>query len=233
MSASTNPLVFDFETSVIPNVGDFSGEIGRPPARMKDPEKIKAWIENATVRASEFAALDFDLARIVCGVWCSDGVRLRGAVAKNEDEERVLLQKFWKAVNGTGGNAGRPTLIGFNILEFDLPLAVRRSQYLDVAYPEIEMSRYRHRNAEDLMQILTFDGKVNARKLEFYCRRFGIEVEDKFNGADVPNLVMLGDYESVKAHCIADVRKEWKLAERLGVLDVRHLHQKADENTIF
>ena len=213
----TNPFVLDVETSVISDVASYADEISRPPARLKDPVKIQEWIDNAKAKQASFAALDLDLARIVCMCWTADGVKLAGGIAKNENEERELITRFW---NETRSISGR-SYVGFNILDFDLPLLIRRSQYLGVTYPELELSRYRHKGIIDLMQILTFDGKVPYRRLEFYCRRFGITsaIEDKHTGADVPALVMAGDYDSVKRHCAADVQKEWNLGVRLGVLE--------------
>jgi hypothetical protein len=156
------------------------------------------------------------LARIVALYWTTDGTALKGAVSRNEEEERALLQRFWSE-----HSVLRPTYVGFNILDFDLPLMIRRSQYLGVTYPHLELGRYRHPSVVDLMQILTFDGKVPYRRLEFYCRRFGIvsPIEDKFSGADVPTLVMSNRWDDVRTHCAADVLKEWLLGVRLGVID--------------
>lgn len=208
------PAVIDIETSVIPDIGDYQEDLLRVPGRYRDPEKIAKWIEDAKEKQANFAALDVDLARIVAVCWTTDGKKLKGGIAKTLEEERVLLEKFWSHT------WGKYTYIGFNILDFDLPVLVRRSQYLDVTYPDIELGRYRHAGSVDLMQILTWDGKVSPRSMNFYCKRFGITgPEDKHNGADVPGLVAMGDYESVKRHCAADVIKEWKLAERLGVIE--------------
>ena len=209
----SRPVVIDIETSVIGDISAYQDEIARPPARLKDPVKIAEWIENAKAKQALFAALDLDLARIVCVCWTTDGKKLTGGIAKNEDEEKALLTQFWSATNGF-------TFVGFNILDFDLPMCIRRSQYLDVPYPALDLGRYRHPGTVDLMQVLTFDGKVSYRRLEFYCKRFGItSIEDKFSGADVPGLVALGDWQNVKRHCAADVKKEWLLAKRLGVID--------------
>lgn len=211
-----NPLVFDAETSVIADVADYANDIGRPPARTKDPEKIAAWIENAKERQASFAALDLDLARVVSLCWTTDGIKLRGGVARNETEEGPLIRRFWEETRGF-------TYVGFNILDFDLPLLIRRSQYLDVPYPDVSVDRYRHQGVADLQQILTWNGKVNARKLTFYCRRFKVEVpEDKHTGADIPTLVLLGTddaWAGIKRHNAVDVIREWRLAVRLGVIE--------------
>jgi hypothetical protein len=209
----TNGLVFDVETSVIRDIEAFSHEPVRVPARYKDPDKIRDYIEEARRKQAEFAALDIDLARVVCVAWTGDGKHLAGDVAQDEDAEREVLKKFWSATLGM-------RLVGFNILDFDLPLLIRRSQYLDVSYPDIDLGRYARGGPIDIMQFLTWQGKVNARSLNFYCRRFGIKApDDAITGADVPTCVMAGDWQKVKQHCAIDVLKEWRLAEKLGLVE--------------
>jgi len=209
-----NPIVFDVETSVIPDIEDYRDDLMRVPGRYRDPEKIAKWIEEAQEKQARFAALDMDLARVVAVCWTTDGKRLRGGAAPDFEAEKVLIARFWSESTNL-------TKIGFNILDFDLPLLVRRSQYLGIDYPFLELSRYRHPGSTDLMQVLTFDGKINARTLNFYCKRFGITAPpDDMTGADIPALVSLGEWDKVKRHCGVDVIKEWRLADRIGVIDL-------------
>jgi predicted PolB exonuclease-like 3'-5' exonuclease len=220
----TNPAVFDCETSTISDIAEYANETAKPPARYKDPEKIRQWIEDAQAKQAQYAALDVDLARVVALCWSLDGLKLKGGLAKNEAEEKALIAKFWETMRGK-------TLVGYNILDFDLPLLIRRSQYLNVSYPEVSVDRYRHNGVVDLMQILSFNGKLNYRRLEFYCKRFGVKApEDKYSGADVPQLVALGEWEHVKRHCATDVVKEWRLAERMGLIEAP---KKADPDQPF
>jgi DNA polymerase elongation subunit (family B) len=210
-----NACVLDAETTSINGVADYNDMIGRPPARTKDPEKIAEWIENARAKQLQFSAVDVDLARIVCLVWTFNGTKLNGGTAANEDEEKALIERFWKET--------RPgkTYVGFNILDFDVPLLIRRSQYLDVSYPALDVSKWRHTGIMDLMQFLAWDGKINYRSLAFYLRRFGIKprMEDPCTGADIPGLVALKNWDYIKRHCAADVYNEWDLAKRLGLIE--------------
>jgi DNA polymerase III epsilon subunit-like protein len=127
------------------------------------------------------------------------------------DEEGTLLQRVWKAVRES------QTIIGFNVLGFDLPVLIRRSQYLGLQAPSINLDRYRTPHV-DLMERLSFNGKLRYRGLDFYCKRFGIQVEDAHKGKDIAELIAAEDWQAVANHCLADLNKTQALAARLGFL---------------
>jgi DNA polymerase elongation subunit (family B) len=207
------PLVFDIETSVAPEAKDFLSETVQVPASYKKQETIDKYIAEHLEKQARNAALDIDLGRIVTICWTADNRTLRGGHAENEEQEAALLSRFWDETQGS-------TYVGFNILDFDLPMCLRRSQYLGISYPEVQIDRFRHPQVCDLMQILTWNGKVHARKLDFYVRRFKLNVpQDEVTGADVPTLVLAKDWAKVKKHCACDVKKEWALGVKLWLID--------------
>lgn len=207
--------VIDIETSVIPHVSDFLGHI-KVPANYKKQESIDKYLKDAQESESDRAALDPDLLRIATLTWWDIGEPAPlGYVARNEDEERKMLRAFAKRLQHAGG--GTRDIVGFNILDFDLPAILRRAQYLDVPFPLISINRYRHNGVTDILQELTFDGKLKYRSLDFYCRRFKIDMpENPCQGKDVPMLIAAGKYDVVLAHNKADVIKTRRLAARLG-----------------
>jgi hypothetical protein len=60
---------------------------------------------------------------------------------------------------------------------------------------------------------------VKYRSKDFYCRRFGIKVDDPYTGGDVMRLVAEKDYDAILRHCKCDVEKEYYLAKRIGLLE--------------
>lgn len=204
-------LLIDVETVSLPEAGQYLEPV-EAPANYKDPVKIAAYIEERRVAQLQKAGLEPDLCRLVAiGFEHDDG---RGDVlTANRQPEFVMLQELWRAVSAA------PAILGFNILEFDLPVLIRRSQYLGLQPPAaaINLDRYRTPHV-DLMQRLSFNGKLTMRSLDFYCKRFGIEVADPHSGKDVEALVAAGDWSAVAAHCRADLVKTRALAERLGIL---------------
>jgi hypothetical protein len=217
-----NHLVFDVESIAIDKASDYL-EPAVAPSNYVKQEAIDAYIAKANAEALAKAALDVDLARIVAIGICDDYIESSATVciAKNESEEKAILTAFWLRVIGGNGSSTstRPVLIGFNCLAFDLPLLLRRSLYLGVKAPYVQVGKYRHDGVVDLMMSLSFDGALRYRGLRFYAKRFALDVaNDPNNGADIAALVAAGDWAGVSAHCRSDVALTVALARRVGVM---------------
>lgn len=211
------PLVFDIETAPILGAREYIEEPAAP-ANYKDPEKIAAYIEEKHGELVNRAALDPDLARVVClAAQSSDDAEPICFAAKDEDDERALLNAFWARV-GTGPD--QATLIGFGILTFDLRVLLRRSLYLNAVRPAtIAIDKYRHPGVVDLMDELSFHGAEKYHSLAFYVKRFGLgPFDDDISGASVGACIAVGDWASVTKHCCIDVQKETALAKRIGAI---------------
>ena len=131
-------LVFDVESVAIDKAADYL-EPATAPSNYVKPEAIAAYIEKANAEQLAKAALDVDLARIVC-LGIDDGSGPLCETATNEDDERDLLIAFWLRLTGP---KVRPALVGFNCIGFDLPVLLRRSLYLDVKSPKLQIGKYR------------------------------------------------------------------------------------------
>lgn len=215
-------MVIDVETYALEEAAQFIEE-PTAPENYKDSVKIAAYIADAKVKNLSRCALDPDLCRIVAiGTSFGDSAdrwqRLMELDTHIEtcatiNEERVALSLAWLAV------AHNPRVIGFNLLSFDLPVMIRRSQYLGIEVPQIALNLDKYRTPHiDLMERLSFNGKIKAHSLSFYCRRFGIDVADDTTGANIDAMVKADDWDGITAHCRADVEKTRRLAERLGIL---------------
>jgi hypothetical protein len=204
-------IVVDIETVAIDDADQFLEPVDAP-AHYKDPEKIAAYVAEARTKARERCALDPDLCRIVA---LGDSDDRSGTpsvtLCRTAEEERDALQRFWRVVTIND------TFVTFNGLRFDLPVLMRRSQYLRVAHPPLNLDKYRTPHL-DLLDRLTFRGAIPGHSLKFYCARFGIALDDTHTGKDIGALVAAGDWAAVAAHCRADVDGTRALAQRLGVL---------------
>ena len=213
---SASPMIFDLETVAIPDAAEYV-EPATAPANYKDQAKIDAYVAEATAKILDKAALDLDLCRIVAMGWDESTATSQldptvYTMPLGEPEERAMLRHFWQ-------RAGDRPLLGFNVVAFDLPVLLRRSLYLGVPTPPYTLSKYKHPQIIDLMQILSFDGLLPYRSLSFYAKRFGLDVPaDDTTGADIARLVAAGDWDAVAAHCQTDVIKTRALARRIGVL---------------
>lgn len=203
-------IVIDLETIAAPECAMWLDPV-KPPANYKDPAKITAYCEEKRAEQIGKAALDADLCEIVAVGWQLPGESACVLTRQDADEGALIIQL-------AGMIAGR-LMIGFNILNFDLPVLLRRAQLLEIPTPYLNLDRYRSPHV-DLLERLTFNGKLTYRSLAFYCRRFGIPVTDSSSGADMAAMVATSDWLAVRSHCRSDVEKTAALAARLGWLKV-------------
>src|SRR6185436_8685086 len=186
-------LIIDVETTAIDDVATYLEPVSAP-SNYRDEVKIKEYIEQETKRQTDKAALDIDLARIVClGFQLAGDEVPQTLLMKDELQETEMLGRFWDTfwkVYVPGGTVA----VTFNGLGYDLPLLLRRSLYLGVTAPKLQLDRFRHPDAIDLMQILCLDGRLKMHGLQFYANRFKIPVEQDITGADIGAAVAAGDW---------------------------------------
>lgn len=203
-------IVIDIETIGSPDCAEYLDPV-KAPDNYKDEAKIKAYCDEKRVKQIEQAGLEADLCEVVAVSWMVAESHTRPAVfTRAAGDEGDLLSLLWGAI-------GLRSVIGFNCLGFDLPVLIRRSQLLNIAHPRLNLDRYRTPHV-DLLERLTWNGKLTYRSLGFYCRRFGIPSEDTTSGKDIAALVAANDWLAVGKHCQADVEKTALLAQRLGWL---------------
>lgn len=204
-------IVIDIETVASPEAGTFLDPV-KAPSNYKDAAKIAAYCQEKQTELVDRAGLEPDLCEVVAIGYRYNSDPIATVGTRKDGEEGELLTELWKHVD-------RRALIGFNILGFDLPVLIRRSQLLGVTYPDLNLDRYRTPHI-DLLERLTFHGKLTYRSLAFYCRRFGIPCEDTSTGKDIAALVAANDWAAVAWHCRSDVEKTAALAARLHWLTV-------------
>ena len=214
-ATDVSPIVVDLETCGLPNAAEFLEPV-TPDSRLKDPDKIKADIEQKTAARLDKVALDWNVGRIAAIGWWTEQTGTQAFICPYEEDEMAAIEVFWK-------HAKHRTIVGFNIKGFDCRFLVQRSRYLGVSYPSLDFGKYSRKGIEDLYLLLTFgDGTYDQgamrRTLHAFCRRFGLPVKDDIKGADIPALVAAGEWEAVQRHVTSDVELTVALARRLGVL---------------
>lgn len=204
-------LGLDVETIPLPHAEDWIEPV-LAPDNYKDPVKIEAFIKEATGKQIERCSLDPDLCELAAIGWQREQdeepvVWTRGGYTESE-----MLRGLWSGVNA------RTVLIGFNVLAFDLPILERRSLYLGVTCPTINVDRYRTPHV-DLQERFSYRGRLKWRSLDFYARRLNLDLpEDEFKGSDVEWLAEAGRWQDIASHCRSDVAKVMAIARRIGVL---------------
>lgn len=205
----------DIETAVNPKALDWLEPV-KPDARLKDPEKIKASIEDKTAERNEKLALDWDCCRIVALGWVDVGSNEPWCeCCETEEEEKSALTYFWKTYR-----EHETKLVTFNGHKFDLPILRTRSIDLDVPHPKVNINRFKSPHL-DVAHELTMDGaRQYPHSLSFYAKKYGFTTLDKVAGADIGKLVEQKNWEAIRQHCLSDVGLTHAVANRLGLLQL-------------
>jgi hypothetical protein len=208
-------LIIDIECVGIDTASDYLEPI-EAPSNYKDEAKKAEYIATATAKAIDRCALDPDLARIVAlgsgEVEGPDSVIL----CRDEETEAAALDALGKRITNAAGVV-RP-IVSFNGFGYDLPVLMRRAQYLGVNFPMLNVDKYRSPHI-DLMQRLSFNGAIKPHSLRFYASRFGMAINDPHTGAEIAELVKKGDWRAVEEHCLADLAQTRFLAQKLRLIE--------------
>jgi hypothetical protein len=206
----TGSVVFDLETIGSPEAETFLDPV-QAPANYKDEAKIAAYCAEKRVKQIADAGLEPDLCEVVAVGFYEPDLSLPVSVWTRADcDEATLLRRAWTML-------GSRLIVGYNVLGFDLPVLIRRSQLLGVPVTAVNLDRYRTPHI-DVLERLSFHGKLTYRSLKFYAKRFGIPITDQTTGADIGDLVAKQDWAAIAAHCASDVTATAQLAQRLGWL---------------
>lgn len=208
--------VFDIETVPLETIPKELEDrlINKVPSNISDPVKIKARIEQNKKNLEKEKNLNPYASFICCLCLLGGDDELLTFTATNEDEERELLCNFWEVFMFTD------KLIGFNTKGFDLPFIIARSWLLN---PDVEIPGYDSLSKNlypysthphfDLSYVLSFQKHYYPKNL--WCKIFGIDCKDDFDGSMVAEAYKKGDMDSIIAHCQDDVRVERELYYRV------------------
>lgn len=135
--------------------------------------------------------------------------------AKNEDEERLLIETLWKHINNYAMRCG------YNITAFDDAVLMFRSMQLGIdATKKLERKKFATKQSLDLMTAL-FPAS-QAMKLKEVCRYMGIvpQAGYEMSGDKVLDLVDAGDWDGIAKYVHSDAVIEFELYNRLSQYQV-------------
>jgi hypothetical protein len=209
-------VVTDVETAPLADAERMLPEF-KHNAGTKDEALRAAQIAEKRAKALADAALDPDLCRIVAmGMWWDKDDEPEIVLCRDERDERGALEGYWHTYAYHRHEHPYTVIVGSNVLGFDLPVMVRRSLYLQVEVPMLDRGKYRHRDVIDLKSLLCDDNRLAWRSLDYYVRRFGLDVpHDAIDGAQIPALVAAGEWDKVREHNRLDLVKTRALALRV------------------
>ena len=206
------PTFFDIETKPM-TAEQLQGVMPafNAPANIKDPAKIAAAIEAKQVSYIEKAALSPS-----SGVVQAIGVMLSGKyhVCVSDDDEKSLLQWFWATIESEGST----TLVGWNILNFDLPFLVSRSWAHGIRVPILHYCVSYNRYTLpvlDLMQFMCLSRDSRTMSLSSALMMTGLQPKAETKGM-LPYELYDQDIEAFFDYLRRDVQALADLYQRLS-----------------
>jgi predicted PolB exonuclease-like 3'-5' exonuclease len=214
-------LAFDIETVPLAAAlqKPYNPEEHSPPGNYKNTEAIAGWHEKnaaswAQARVKE-CSLNPRLGRVVAIAYAGmngiDGAGVCVTYAREEAEERIMIESFWEQVTDHG------QIVSWNGKGFDLPFLVARSIVLKVR-PTVDvpqyMSRYHHVPHFDVKAAL-MNGEVRkaGEGLGEWAQALGMSGKVG-HGSDVYEMVSRGQWEELQRYAGEDARLTREIAKR-------------------
>src|SRR4029434_4221462 len=204
-------LVVDVATSPIDQIEKFMDpDMIKAPDHYKDPLKIADYEDRLRLNMGEKAALDPDLSRIT-GIGTLNpelGPEPAIALLRTDEEEKSCIQALGDLIGGSNDLQ----LVTFNGLSFDLPMLMRRAQYLGLQFPRIQLEHWKSPHI-DVLLALRFERPqiFRAHSLQFYVRRLGwTDLKKPLSGVEEANVWVNKRWEelknSIRHDCVATYR---------------------------
>lgn len=218
------PFYFDIETIPAQDPA-IKAEIASSitaPAQYKKPESIAEWLrENRDAAAeAEWLKTSFDggMGQIVCIGFADGDGQAHSYVTTDlsRDAERKVIEDFFCALY----DAGPRTLVGHNIIGFDLPFLWKRCMVHNIKPPTLFPRNPKpwSETVQDTM-LLWDAGQRAGGSMDRLCRLLGIPGKGDFGGADVWPAIQAGEFKKVAEYCCGDVVRTRAMFKRMTFTD--------------
>jgi hypothetical protein len=227
-------LYIDIETipSQAPDAREQIAAEIKPPGNYRKADTIAAWerddkpalVEDAYLRTS----FDGGAGQIVCIGWAIDGGMPTAEVhtSLSQDAERRMLRDFFSGVReelhkhsvaGINLSSGAaPTIVGHNVIGFDIPFVTKRCMILGVKPPIWWPMNPRPYGTSPYDTMLQWAGVGQSISLDKLCRILGVPGKgDGPTGADVWPMVQAEKWHEVASYCMADVERTRAVHRRM------------------
>ena len=177
----------------------------KPPATIKKPESILAWMEENAESATDeaVAKTSFDPAHghICCLSFAIGDEPVDYYEARTVDDERHILSNFYSALP----KMGMARFIGHNVAAFDMRFILCRSIVLGVNIPTIIPRDIKPWSQEIFDTMTAWAGARGTIGQDRLAEALGLSGKGDFNGSMVAKAWADGDYGTIARYCMSDV----------------------------
>lgn len=215
-------LYLDIETipSQSPAVHAKIAEGITPPGNISKAETIAAWeaekkpalIKEAIAKT----ALDGSVGSICC---IGTAVDDRPAIANASSDERTLILQFldWAEKRVEASSHRFPTIVGHNVVNFDLRFLWQRAIILGIRMPGWFPRDPKPWSVECFDTMTAFAGARNMIGMDRLCEALGLEGKGDIDGSMVGDLWAKGERERIAEYCRGDVERTREIHHRMMV----------------
>ena len=199
----------------------------KPPGAFKKQESIDAWMaenkESAVKEAVHKTGFSGLYGSIACICYAFDDGEVFSVSVSDEISEQAMLSMFFMHVfNSTGIDthrgkvAGDLTVVGHNVIGFDLPFIKHRSIINKVKPSPQFIKAFDDKWGNDVKDtmIMWSPDKERRASMDKLCKAFGIPGKGDFDGSMVAETWPV-DPEKVIEYCRDDVRRTREIYKRL------------------
>lgn len=219
-------LYLDIETipSQSPEVHAQIAESITPPGNYKKPESIAQWeaeqkpalVKEAIART----ALDGSTGHVCCIGWAIDDnppYALNWVQGDPIGEVSILDMFISECVARIDDPFHVPTIIGHNVINFDIRFLWQRAIILGVKMPAWFPRDPKPWSGEVFDTMTAFAGHGNRIGLDRLCRALGLPGKEDIDGSMVGDLWAAGEYNRISEYCRADVDRTRAVHKRMQV----------------
>lgn len=135
-----------------------------------------------------------------------ESYRVHNATVMASNDEKSLLQQFWKIVRYRKGTvAVKTVLVHFNGRCFDLPVLFYRS--LKHRVPVVAMeerSRFSFESSHDICDDLSEFGATGKPSLDVISKMLGFPGKTDIDGSQIEEFYQRADWQTIKDYCMQD-----------------------------
>lgn len=204
-------IYFDIETIPDQSPGAFERAVKRvkPPASLKKKESIERWMdenrEDAAWDILHKTGLDGASGHVCTIGWAKNGRAVEVRHAESRTEEAEIIREFFAALDPYHSE----TLVGHNIVGFDIPFLIKRAIVLGIELPG-PTTFPRDPKPWDKAVFDTMTAWAGARdriSLDRLCDTLGIPGKDGFDGSQVAQAWANGEHQKIAEYCDDDVKR--------------------------
>jgi DNA polymerase elongation subunit (family B) len=214
-------LYLDIETipTQSPEIRESIAQNIMPPARMSKAETIAQWEVNEKRKVVDEAiaktALDGAYGSICCIGFAFDDWSVH-SISMPSHSEAALLERFVLDVEDGVPDWATPTIVGHNVVGFDIRFIWQRAIILGVRMPKWFPRDPKPWGFETFDTMTAFAGQRGTIGLDRLCQVLGIEGKGDVDGSMIGQMYAEGRHEEIAAYCRADVERTRAVHKRMA-----------------